>query len=39
MTKFSTIYAQLTEDGTLQSDPAQLAVMDEFDRIQQALNT
>ena len=39
MTKFSTIYAQLTEDGTLQSDPAQLAVMDKFDRIQQALNT
>ena len=39
MTKFSTIYTQLTQDGTLQSDPAQVAVMDEFDRIQEALNT
>ncbi|MFY0679195.1 MAG: AFG1 family ATPase [Thalassovita sp.] len=37
MTGFQDIYATLIASGDLKADPAQLAVMPEFDRIQQAL--
>lgn len=37
MTAMTDIYASLSADGTLQADPAQLALLPEFDRIEAAL--
>lgn len=37
MTSISTLYDQMIADGTLRPDPAQKAVMPEFDRIRDAL--
>ncbi|MEO9649577.1 MAG: cell division protein ZapE [Roseobacter sp.] len=37
MASFSEHYMQLTRDGTLQADPAQIAALPEFQRIQDAL--
>ena len=38
MTSLSTLYDQMVADGTLRPDPAQRAVMPEFDRIREALS-
>ena len=37
MTSLSTLYDQMITDGTLRPDPAQVAVLPEFDRIREAL--
>ena len=37
MTTLSEHYHQLTQDGTLQSDPAQIAALPEFERVHDAL--
>jgi len=38
MTSLSTLYDQMIADGTLRPDPAQRAIMPEFDRIREALS-
>lgn len=38
MTSLSTLYDQMIADGTLRPDPAQGAIMPEFDRIREALS-
>lgn len=37
MTSLSTLYDQMIAEGTLRTDPAQVAVLPEFDRIREAL--
>ena len=37
MTSLSTLYDQMITEGALRPDPAQVAVLPEFDRIREAL--